>query len=167
MNHEDRLKRFETIRREQLRVDPSHRLEIARRGCHSAGENQHQHQTELFEVALGIVREEQDQKREKKEQGKEEKKHDDITIDVSDNSLSGLEPLRSSKYRSHRYKCCCCEMDGAVINYGGKLTVGLCVLFFCFIQIHRSSEDFAAYMTLISAVLGVFISTPKMKHIKD
>lgn len=78
-------------------------------------------------------------------------------------SLSGIAS-NSRGHDPHRYKCCCCEMDGPVINYTGKLTIGLSVLLFCFIQIHRSSEDFAAYMTLISAVLGVFISTPKMKR---
>ena len=78
-------------------------------------------------------------------------------------SLSGIA-TNSRSHNPHRYKCCCCEMDGPVINYTGKLTIGLSVLLFCFIQIHRSSDDFAAYMTLISAVLGVFISTPKMKR---
>lgn len=83
-------------------------------------------------------------------------------------SLSGIGNGTTSESRhSHRYKCCCCEMDGPVINYGGKLTIGLCVLFFCFVQIHRSSEDFATYVTLISAVLGVFISTPKMKRQRE
>lgn len=86
--------------------------------------------------------------------------------DTGTGSLSGIGS-RNSLRHPHRYKCCCCEMDGPVINYSGKLMIGLSVLFFCFVQIHRSSEDFAAYMTLMSAVLGVFISTPKMKRQKE
>lgn len=116
----------------------------------------------VIEMALQIVREEHPPPSPPEEE---------TNTTVTSSSLSGIrttpEPSSSSRRHPHRYKCCCCEMDGPVINYTGKLTIGMSVLFFCFVQIHRSSDDFAAYMTLISAVLGVFISTPKMKRSRE
>jgi len=127
----------------------------------------------ILEMALRMVdKYEQKETREKKTRKKE-------STDIDTNSLSDISNELDNTIvnignngnvqeivrdlHPHRYKCCCFEVDGPVINYAGKLTVSLCVLFFCFVQIHRSSDDFAAYMTLISGVLGIFISTPKMK----